>query len=187
MVATNRYSENARIIIISSDNKITDFKPDIHNANKGTEIGSIILDDSVKHLGLGRSILVDKDDNIIAGNKTQETAVQNGLEDAIVIESDGSKLIVVKRTDLDLYSDTDDRARKLAIYDNRSSELNLEWDRDNLDLLLQNMESDDISVQAMLSELAEDNDLYFGDESQTVTDVTKNNICPCCGNDFIDV
>jgi len=148
--------------------KITDFTPDKHNANKGTEKGAIVLDDSIQLLGLGRSIVVDKHDNIIAGNKTQETAVQNGLEDAIVIETDGSKLVVVKRTDLDLYDDDDDRARMLGIYDNRSSELNLEWDKDNLDLMLQNINSDSISVQAALSELAQENDLYFGEEPELI-------------------
>lgn len=134
--------------------KITDFHPDKHNANKGTEKGAIVLDDSVRNLGLGRSILVDKNGNIIAGNKTQETAVANGLEDAIVIETDGSKLVVVKRTDIDLYSPDDDKARMLALYDNLSSQVNLDWDPVNLDFVLQNIQSDSISVQAALSELA---------------------------------
>jgi hypothetical protein len=151
---------------MSKQAKITDFTPDRHNANKGTEKGAIVLDDSITQLGLGRSIVVDKNGNIIAGNKTQEAAVQNGLEDAIVIKTDGKKLVVVQRDDLDLYSPTDDRARLLGIYDNRSSELNLEWDKDNLDLLLHNIQSDEISVQAALSELASENDLYFGDEPE---------------------
>lgn len=39
-----------------------------------------------------------------------------------------------------------------------------EYDRDNLDALLQDVQSDDSRVQVLLSELAEDNGLYFGDE-----------------------
>lgn len=107
--------------------KLTDFKPDRHNANKGTERGTKVLDKSLRNYGAGRSILVDKDDNVIAGNKTLERAVDIGLSDAIVVETDGTKLVVVKRTDLELDGD-DGKARELALYDNRVGQLNLDWD-----------------------------------------------------------
>ena len=168
--------------------KITDFHPDKHNANKGTEKGAIVLDDSVRNLGLGRSILVDKNGNIIAGNKTQETAVANGLEDAIVIETDGSKLVVVKRTDIDLYSPDDDKARMLALYDNLSSQVNLDWDPVNLDFALQNIQSDSISVQAALSELATENGLILPDDfkeyDESIEDTVEYHTCPHCNKDF---
>ena len=48
---------------------MTTIKPDQHNANKGTERGKELLDQSIKELGAGRSILVDKDGHVIAGNK----------------------------------------------------------------------------------------------------------------------
>jgi DNA modification methylase len=44
----------------------------------------------------------------------------------IVVESDGTQIIAVQRTDLDL--EVDSRAKELAIADNRSAELGLEWD-----------------------------------------------------------
>ena len=47
-----------------------------------------------------------------------------------VIETDGSELVVVKRTDLSL---DDAKARQLAIADNRSSEVGLDWDLPTLE------------------------------------------------------
>ena len=69
---------------------------------------------------------------MIAGNKTLEGAKAIGLEDCQVVKSDGTKLIAVQRTDLDI---NDKAARELAIADNRASELGLEWDPDVLKAL----------------------------------------------------
>ena len=44
-----------------------------------------------------------------------------------VVETDGTELVAVKRTDLDLDDDTG-TARKLAYYDNRTSSVDLAWD-----------------------------------------------------------
>ena len=114
------------MVELSEHAKITDFQPDKANANVGTQQGRRVLDHSIGKLGLGRSILVDKHGNVIAGNKAQEVALDLGLEDAIVVKTKGDKLVVVQREDLDLYEG--DTARQLAYADNRSSEMGLEWD-----------------------------------------------------------
>lgn len=101
-------------------------KPDTQNANQGTQRGRGLLEKSLRKLGAGRSILVDKDGNVIAGNKTLEGAAEIDLPVRIV-ETDGTELVVVKRTDLDLYSDKDKRARQLAYADNKVAELDLSW------------------------------------------------------------
>lgn len=111
---------------MSQSSKTSEFKQDPRNANKGTERGRQIVKDSLQRLKAGRSILVDKHGVAIAGNKTLQAAIDAGLQDAIVVETDGSQLVVVKRTDLDL--ETDAAAKELAIVDNRASELGLEWD-----------------------------------------------------------
>lgn len=109
--------------------KITEFQPDPHNANAGSERGLRILDDSVSEVGLGRSIVTDKNGVIIGGNKTQERAVDHGFEDAIVVHSTGEQLVIVQRDDLDLSDpDPNNKARKLAYFDNRAGELGLVWD-----------------------------------------------------------
>jgi hypothetical protein len=100
-------------------------KPDTRNANKGTVRGRALLEDSLRRYGAGRSILADKHGNVVAGNKTLESAADIGLPVRIV-ESDGTELIVVQRTDLDLYSDK--AARELAYADNRIASLDLDWD-----------------------------------------------------------
>ena len=113
--------------------KLTDFTPDLSNANKGTERGLRSLDDSIAALGLGRSIVVDKHGVIIAGNKTHERAIDRGIEDAEVVHTTGDKLVVVQRDDLDLSSpDPNNPARKLAYADNRVGELDLQWDAEQL-------------------------------------------------------
>lgn len=105
--------------------KISDLLPDTQNANKGTKRGNKAVADSLKLFGAGRSILVDKAGRIIAGNKTAANAAAAGLDEVILVPSDGTKIIAVQRIDLDL---NDPKAKELAIADNRAAELGLEWD-----------------------------------------------------------
>jgi hypothetical protein len=110
--------------------KLSDFKPDTRNANKGTARGKRALKSSLSRLGAGRSILVDKNGTVIAGNKTLESAKAAGITDVIVVPSDGTKLVAVQRLDIDLAEDP--RARELAYADNRVAELDLEWDAEQV-------------------------------------------------------
>jgi hypothetical protein len=103
--------------------------PDPRNANRGTERGAWQLEESLRQYGAGRSILVDRNGVVIAGNKTLEQAVSLGL-DVEVVHTDGTKIVAVCRDDLDL--ETDPRARELAIADNRVGQLDLDWDPDEL-------------------------------------------------------
>ena len=114
---------------------IDGFRPDPQNANKGTERGRALVESSLAECGAGRSILSDAQGTIIAGNKTLEAARKLGLPLRIV-ESAGDELLLVKRTDLKL--DADERARRLAYLDNRSSEVGLDWD---LSQILADLES----------------------------------------------
>jgi site-specific DNA-methyltransferase (adenine-specific) len=101
-------------------------KFDDHNANKGTERGKELLDQSVTELGAGRSILSDKNGKVIAGNKTLAAAQKAGLK-IRVIPTKRDELVVVQRDDLDL-DDVAGEARRMAYLDNRVAELDLEWD-----------------------------------------------------------
>ena len=105
---------------------LSELTPDPRNANKGTERGRNALEHSLRSYGAGRSILLDKHGTIIAGNKTAETAADIGIDEAVVVETDGNKVVAVKRTDLDLAKDP--AARELAYADNRVSELDLDFD-----------------------------------------------------------
>ena len=107
--------------------KLSDLQPDGRNANKGSERGAYMIRRSLEKLGAGRSILLDKNGRIIAGNKTAEGAGEIGLEDVIVVRTDGRRLVAVLREDRDLDSD-DGRAREMAVADNRAGQVGLEWD-----------------------------------------------------------
>jgi DNA modification methylase len=109
--------------------KISSLTPDQHNANRGSERGAYMIEQSLQKLGAGRSIVVDKNGRIIAGNKTAETAEAIGLDDVLVIETDGTKLVAVKRVDLDL-DDPQGLARQLAYADNRAGQVSLDFDPD---------------------------------------------------------
>lgn len=101
--------------------------PDNKNFNKGTQFGEHLMDESLRKFGLGRSILLDKNDRIIAGNKTTEKAGELGFEKVVIVETDGSTLVAVKRNDIDLDSQ---KGRELALADNATSKANLSWDEE---------------------------------------------------------
>ena len=85
-----------------SHKKLSDLVPDRRNANKGTPRGNQMIEDSLRQYGAGRSILLDKHGAIIAGNKTAENCGAIGMEDVLVVRTDGTRLVAVQRTDLDL-------------------------------------------------------------------------------------
>jgi len=109
---------------------LRDLTPDTRNANLGTPRGQHLIEESLRQYGAGRSILIDKNGVIMAGNKTAENFGAIGLDDVIVVQTDGTKLVAVQRTDLDMMADP--RARELAIADNRASEVSLDWNADVL-------------------------------------------------------
>lgn len=108
--------------------EFSELKQDTLNFNKGTFEGGVLMEQSLSRLKAGRSILIDKDCNIIAGNKTAEVAERLGLK-LRIIESDGTELIAVKRTDIDIDSK---EGRELAIADNATAQVNLAWDEENI-------------------------------------------------------
>ena len=102
--------------------KSTELISDDKNFNKGSDIGAEMIRKSFEKFGAGRSILLDKNNRIIAGNKSVE---YSGIEDVLIIESDGSQLIAVKRTDIDLDSQ---QGREMALADNASAKANIVFD-----------------------------------------------------------
>lgn len=138
---------------------LKDLRPDDRNANRGTERGKGMIQNSLRAYGAGRSVLCDRNGKLIAGNKTVENAAEAGLRELIVVPTDGTQLVVVQRTDLDL--DADSTARELAIADNRTSEINLHWDEAELKKLqdegcgLEEFFSDD-EMTEILARLEED-------------------------------
>ena len=106
---------------------ISDLKFDDKNFNKHTEYGMSLLEKSLKENGAGRSILIDKDNNIIAGNGIVEAAGSVGLEKVKIVETSGDEIIAVKRTDIALDSE---QGRTMALADNATASIDLDWNDD---------------------------------------------------------
>lgn len=104
-------------------------KFDRRNYRRHNDKNKSMIHASLQECGAGRSVLVDNEGELIAGNGVFEQAQKLGLRTRIV-ETDGTELVVVKRTDLK----TDDAKRKkLAAMDNATAD-NVEWDTEALRL-----------------------------------------------------
>ena len=120
---------------------IQELAQDAHNFNRGNEQGQQLMERSFKELGAGRSILLDRNGNIIAGNKSQQAAIAAGIKKVRVIETTGDELVAVKRTDVDIDSA---EGRKMAYLDNLTTQVNLTWDQTELEAVQADVEGFDI-------------------------------------------
>lgn len=166
---------------------IQDLTPDSMNPNRGTERGAQLLDWSLTELGAGRSILADREGNVIAGNKTLEAATEHGFP-VRVIPTDGKELVVVQRTDLHLFGEGAEReqARQLSIVDN---EANLAGYQRDAEVLLTHQASgidltpifDESGIQALMDSLTPP-DVEFKEYDESVENEVKYHECPSCGH-----
>lgn len=97
--------------------QIKDLKQDKRNYRKHTQRNLDLIKKSVNEVGLGRSVVIDNENEIICGNGLVSTLDKNTK--IRLIETDGSELVVVKRTDL---STDDEKRKQLAIMDNSTSD-----------------------------------------------------------------
>ena len=119
--------------------KIENLTPDDHNFNKGSEYGNHLIEKSFREFGAGRSILIDRNNRIIAGNKSIEAASSIGMENVVIIETTGDEIVAVKRTDIDLDSK---KGRELALADNATNKANLDFDEEEISKLSEQFEFD---------------------------------------------
>jgi hypothetical protein len=131
--------EKLSIMAKTKEIKVADLQFDNKNFNKHTEFGMSLIEKSLRKNGAGRSILIDKNNRIIGGNGVVENAGQIGMEDVIVVETDGTKLVAVKRTDIDLDSK---QGREMALADNATAAADLSWNTDELQKAIDDFEID---------------------------------------------
>lgn len=169
--------------------RIADLTPDPSNANAGTERGLSMLDDSLSVVGLGRSIVTDKNGIIIGGNKTTERALDRGFESAIVVHTRGDELVVVQRDDLDLAdSDPNNAARKMAYYDNRVASVDLAFSAEqlladvNAGFDFEHLFSDG-ELAALLANV-QSPEVDFREYDESAADDVEYCTCPHCGKSF---
>ena len=106
--------------------QIKDLKQDKRNFRKHNQQNLDLIKKSVSEVGLGRSVVIDNENEIVCGNGLVSTLDKN--TPIKVIETDGSELVVVKRTDLNT---NDEKRKQLAIMDNSTSDSS-EFDLESL-------------------------------------------------------
>ncbi len=146
-------------------------KHDPRNARKHNPRNVGLIESSIQRDGFGRSILLANDGTVIAGNATIDAAASAGLDDVIVVETDGTKVVAVKRTDV---APGSEEFTRLALADNRAAEL-ASWDADVLaglqdDIDLSQFFLDDELAKLLSSVTTEG--LTDPDDVPTVTEAT---------------
>lgn len=181
--------------------KLSNLIPDDKNNNKHTAYGMDLLEKSVNKVGIIESITVSNDDKIISGNARHEVIGKNFTKEALVIETDGTQPIIIKRTDIE--SDTkqfyeasilaNTTAKKNIDFDIEIIEsLGVEYDIDVVDLGVDivdytrgheanNMNEDDIDLQEVFDSVGISKDLHkliviFNTEEDKQSFVDKNQL-----------
>ena len=121
---------------------IEDLVQDDHNFNRGTDQGAKLIEKSFQDHGAGRSVLLDKDNRLIAGNKATKGAIAAGIKKVRIIETTGDELIAVKRTDVSLDSK---EGREMAMLDNLTTQVNMSWDKVELETVAEQVQGFDVS------------------------------------------
>lgn len=136
---------------------------DKRNYRKHNDKNKELINKSLKECGAGRSIVIDNEDNIIAGNGIYEQAQKLGIKTK-VIETDGSELVVVKRTDLQT---DDDKRKQLAVMDNSTSDSS-EFD---FELLNEDFETELLTEWGIESENIEDEIISDNDYNDLLNEI----------------
>lgn len=96
---------------------LKDLKQDKRNYRKHKKKNLELIKKSIDETGFGRSIVINADNEVVCGNGlTSQLSNDTKLK---VVETDGTELIVVKRSDL---KTGDLKQTKLGIYDNSTSD-----------------------------------------------------------------
>ena len=159
---------------------IKDLKSDHKNARRRTDRSAELIKESLQRYGAARSIVIDEDNRILAGNGTIEGAKEAGINRIRVIETDGDEVIAVRRTGL-----TEEQKVGLALADNRTADLS-EWDQEMLNRL---GEQHDISLFFSQDDLdgiieTEAEQLPPEDFDEVDDDITTEHRCPSCGYEW---
>lgn len=156
---------------------MTKIKQDSRNYRIHDDRNKELIRKSLKEYGTGRSIVIDADGEIIAGNGVYEQAQALNIP-IKEVETDGTELVVVKRTDL---KRSDRKRDGLAIMDNAAS------DSSKFDVP---MIQSDFSIEELQNmgvpvfEASEINPDEFFKETTEKEKKPKTVKCPNCGEEF---
>lgn len=117
--------------------KINKVKLDSRNTNKHTKQGLVALNSSVEQVGVIEAITISNDDVVISGNARHGVIGKKLGKDAILIETDGTQAIYIKRTDIE--SGTKE-FHKASILANTVAQANQDFDVELIEELAEEFE-----------------------------------------------
>lgn len=149
--------------------------PDRENRRKHNPRNVGMVEDSLQEVGAARSVVIDENGILLAGNATVEAAGNVGIERVRIIETDGNEIIAVRRTNLSAA-----QKKRLALYDNRTAEL-ADWDIDQIALdVAAGDDLEGIFYEAELEDLLEQGTRVIaedvGDEDDSIMSNAKTTI-----------
>jgi hypothetical protein len=157
-------AEQARAAGLVQTAHIADLKFDDHNPRTHNPYNIGLIQDSLQTLGTGRSILIDEDNQIIAGNGTVEAAGQAEITDVLIVEARPDQLVAVRRRGM-----TPAQKTAMKVVDNRATETS-GWDASILreyrdsGVELQSFGFSDLDLQRLLAEKPPEN--FLGPDGQ---------------------
>lgn len=164
--------------------QVADLVPDPDNRRTHTLRNVEMVVEALRQVRAARSVVIDENDVILAGNATVMAAMEAGITKVQVIDTDGETLIAVRRSGL-----SPEQKRNLSLFDNRSSEL-AEWNvaqlaadaADGLDLTAF---FDGTELSDLLGEAAPVPEFAAVDQAeQGRLDQLQSVVCPNCGHAF---
>lgn len=152
-----------------------DLTPDPKNARRHTPRNVGMIESAMREVGAARSIVIDENGVVLAGNATVEGAAAAGIERVRVVDADGNEIIAVRRSGL-----TAKQKTRLALLDNRTAEL-AEWETTVLSALADDgtldglWSADELSTllasnEPIVDEVADSSPLLDGVEYRVVVD-----------------
>ena len=147
--------------------KLSEIETDKGNANRHTERGTKLVANSIQEHGFIDAGTLDKDNRIANGNSRTEIASGQGADEAYVVEfeaRDGTP-VYLKYNDLDLETD---EGRRAAYALNRTAQLSIDWDPEQVAADLQaGLKLDDMFQDFEVEEILDGLDVPgFGNEGE---------------------
>jgi len=135
---------------------------------------------------MARSIVIDEDNRVLAGNGTVEGAKEQGVSKVRIIEAEGDEVIAVRRRGL-----SEDDKVGLALADNRTSDLSA-WDAEMLHGLAKEHDISDWFEDQDIDGLLGSSDIRGIENSNGSQELDPtafsqfDHTCPRCGFEFDD-
>lgn len=160
--------------------QLSQLTPDPKNPRKRGQRAERVLVASLQEVGAARSIVIDEDGNILAGNGTVQAAAELGMDRVKVIDADGETIVAVRRTGL-----SEEQKRRLSVLDNRTGEL-ADWDTDTLAaLVVDGLDITDLWApdewEALLGSLPDEAKVAPDDFKEYDETIDTERECPKCG------